>query len=146
MKRNIRRTLDFEYLFEDNDLSGSKPLTILYRLYRGNFWRIMISFFFYILKTLPVWVFPITIANIINIATSPDEYSERAMWLNIIVMVILVLQNIPTHALFVSFMSKAVRYVEAGLRATLVRKTQHLSMSFHGELSAGRLQAKVLRD
>lgn len=146
MSKNLSQAYDFEYIFEDKELSGSKPLKILYRLYQGNFIKISLSIFFFLLKSLPVWVMPIVLGNIINIATNPEQHSERTMWINIIVMIVLVLQNIPTHALFVSFMSKAIRYVEAGLRATLIRKTQRMTMSFHGEFQAGRIQAKVLRD
>ena len=39
-----------------------------------------------------------------------------------------------------------LRTVGAGLRNTLVRKLQHLSLTYHKEIESGRLQSKFMRD
>ena len=66
--------------------------------------------------------------------------------INIGIMVFLILLNIPTNYLHTRFRSLAIRNVEAGLRGTLVRKLQQLSISYHTEMQSGRLQSKIMRD
>ncbi|MDQ0112059.1 ABC transporter ATP-binding protein [Paenibacillus harenae] len=124
----------------------TSPFQFLLSLYKGNFGNLLISFVFLLVKSAPIYVLPIVTANIINIATNPSAHSMRDMWINFIVVVIVILQNIPTHAAYISFLSRAVRHVEAGLRSAMVRKLQQLSINSHRELPAGKLQSKVLRD
>jgi len=136
----------FEQLFNGNTLTKSKPLSTLYYLYKGNIAKLSLSTLFFLLKQAPVWILPIVTANLINIASKPEDHSLSEIWLNLLLISIVIVQNIPTHSLHVKYMSKAIRFVESGLRSTLVRKLQHLSMAFHGDLKSGRLQSKVLRD
>lgn len=135
-----------EHLFENEALTDRRPFRILSLLYRDHWRKLALSTLFFLVKHSPVYVLPIITANLINMATKPDHYSKTALWWNFIILFIVIVQNIPTQVLHVSYMSKAIRYVEAGLRSTLVRKLQQLSMAAHGELAAGKLQAKVLRD
>ncbi|MFD2672678.1 ABC transporter ATP-binding protein [Marinicrinis sediminis] len=144
--KHERATLDMEEVFADDNISKSQPLNILSHLYAGHTRKLVWSSFFYVIKSSPTWVMPIITANIINIAVNPGEHQAFELWLNLGVLVILLLQNIPTNALYMKFMSKAIRHVEAGLRSTLVRKLQHLSISFHSDLRSGKMQSKVLRD
>nr|WP_231710615.1 ABC transporter ATP-binding protein [Gracilibacillus suaedae] len=118
----------------------------LHVMYRGHYLKLFVSFIFFLLKHSPVWILPIVTANLINFASDPSSYDVRYLWVNIIVLTIVIMQNLPSQILHISFMSKAIRHVEAGLRSTLIRKLQHLSISFHSELRSGKLQAKVLRD
>ncbi|WP_440897733.1 ABC transporter ATP-binding protein [Amphibacillus sp. Q70] len=143
-KRGI--SLDLEKRFEESTDIKGRAFKILKMLYSGHFLRLFISFIFFLLKHSPVWILPIVTANLINFVTNPDQYDNHYVWLNIIVLIVVILQNLPSQMLHISFMSKAIRHVEAGLRSTLIRKLQHLSISYHSELQSGRLQAKVLRD
>ncbi|MFC5531235.1 ABC transporter transmembrane domain-containing protein [Cohnella yongneupensis] len=135
-----------EELLNDDSLTDRRPSRLLFQLYRQHWNKLLLSIFFFLFKHSPVYVLPIVTANLINLASKPDQYSTRSLWINIIVLIVVIAQNIPTQVLHISYMSKAIRFVEAGLRSTLVRKLQRLSMSAHGELSAGKLQTKVLRD
>lgn len=146
MNRSLNETLDMERMFDDRSLAVGRPAKFLMTLYKPHLSKILLSIFFFLIKSSPAWVLPIVTANLINIATHPDEHSMRSVWINLIVMTVVLIQNIPTHSLYIHYASKAIRFVEAGLRSTLVRKLQHLSMAAHGELKAGKLQAKVLRD
>ncbi|WP_195572526.1 ABC transporter ATP-binding protein [Paenibacillus sp. 1001270B_150601_E10] len=139
-------SLDFSKWFEGEQAARIKPLRLLSRLYREHMKEIGLSAFFYAIKASPVWILPLVTANIINIVTYPDQYGMRDFWINLVVILLVIMQNILTHTLHVSYISKAVRHVEAGLRSTLVRKLQKLSLGFHGDISAGKLQSKVLRD
>lgn len=124
----------------------ASPLQFLLSIYKGNLLNLGISFLFLIIKSAPVYVLPIVTANIINIATDPKNHSISGLWINFAVIMLVILQNIPTHAAYISFLSRAIRFVEAGLRSALVRKLQQLSINSQRELPAGKLQSKVLRD
>jgi len=135
-----------EHLFENESLTDRRPARFLSLLYKDHWTKLAISVFFFLIKHSPVYVLPIVTANLINMATKPEQHGRTELWWNFILLFVVIVQNIPTQVLHISYMSKAIRYVEAGLRSTLVRKLQRLSMAAHGELAAGKLQAKVLRD
>ncbi|UJF31893.1 ABC transporter ATP-binding protein [Paenibacillus hexagrammi] len=137
---------DLGNLLEDEGLTNKKPLAILTAMYKGNYSKIALSGFFFLIKHSPTWVLPIITAKIINFASEPQKHELKELWVSMIVLAVILVQNVPTHSLYVSYMSKAIRQVEASLRSTLIRKLQRLSMSYHGELQTGKLQAKVLRD
>ncbi|KAB8128259.1 ABC transporter ATP-binding protein [Gracilibacillus oryzae] len=146
MSKDKGISLDFEKRFEEQQEIKGRLFRTMQVMYRGHYMRLFISFIFFLLKHSPVWILPIVTANLINFAANPDEYEMSALWLNISILTIVIIQNLPSQMLHISFMSKAIRHVEASLRSTLIRKLQHLSISFHGELRSGKLQAKVLRD
>jgi len=139
-------SLDFEPMFSGKSKLHEQPIRSLLYMYRGNYGKILLSTLFYVIKGSPIFALPIVTSNIINIVSHPNSHSLRMLWINLAVITLILLQNIPMHTLYVSYMSKATRFVEAGLRSTLIRKLQHLSISFHGELKSGMLQSKVLRD
>lgn len=145
MERTDNQSLDFEGIFSDARMSKARPLRMLFELYRGHTRKLLMSFFFFLIKQSPVWVLPVVTGNIINIVTGAEP-SMTLIWINIAVATVILVQNIPTQVAHVHFMSRAVRHVEAGLRSTLVRKLQHLSISYHSDLRTGKMQAKVLRD
>lgn len=146
MKSKEEKLVDFEVLFNENSSKLKNPFLFLGTIYKGQRINLFISFFFFLIKHSPVWIIPIITANMINIASNPGEKDLSGIWINLLIISIIIAQNIPSQYMHVSYLSKASRQVEAGLRSTLMRKLQHLSISYHGELRAGRLQAKVLRD
>ena len=139
------QSLDFESLF-DNQHIKDKPFKTFFMLYQGQVKNLVLSFFFFLIKHSPVWIIPIVTANMINIASDPSGRSITEMWINLAVILVVIGQNILSQVLHINYLSKASRQVEAALRSTMVRKLQHLSISYHRELSAGQLQVKVLRD
>lgn len=139
-------SLDYSKVFENEQAAKIKPFSLLTKLFRDHLGKVALSALYYTIKASPMWVLSIITANIINIVSYPDSHSMTEFWINLAIAVVVIVQNIPTHTLHVSYVSKAVRHVEAGLRSTLVRKMQQLSLSYHGDMNAGRLQSKVLRD
>ena len=137
---------EFDTFLRSYRKNKNKPVRVLLALYKGNMRKILASCFFFIIKASPVWVIPIVTANIVDIATKQKGASLHALWLNIAIAVIFILLNLPTHMLFVRNYSIAIRNVEAGLRSTLIRRLQQLSISFHKEFKSGRMQSKVIRD
>jgi ATP-binding cassette, subfamily B, bacterial len=119
---------------------------VLVGLYKGNYLRIFYSAVFFIIKHIPAWVMPIAIANVINAATIQKGGGIRTIYLNAIIMFILVLQNIITNYYHTKLHSYAIRSVESGLRASLIKKLQELSIPYQKEMQSGRLQSKIMRD
>ncbi|OOM78791.1 putative multidrug export ATP-binding/permease protein [Clostridium puniceum] len=123
-----------------------RPFKILISLYKGTYLKLILSAVCFAIKHTPAWVLPIITANIINIATSPLEHNVYEIYINVVIMVILVLQNIFSNYYHTKFHSLAIRYVEAELRSALVKKLQQLSILYHKEMQSGRLQSKIMRD
>ncbi|GAE32333.1 ABC transporter ATP-binding protein [Alkalihalobacillus hemicellulosilyticus] len=146
MGEKKNQSFNYEPLFNGDQVKQGRALQTFLQLYKGQVSNIVLSFIFFLMKHSPVWVIPVVTANMINIASAPDERNVAELWINFAVVVLVIVQNIPSQVLHVSYLSKASRHVEAGLRSTLIRKLQHLSISYHSELRSGKLQAKVLRD
>ncbi len=119
---------------------------ILASLYKGHIGKLLLSAIFFAIKNSPTWILPIITANLINIAVERPENTNQLLALNIGIAVLVLILNIPFHMLHIKFFSLARRSVEAGLRGAMIRKLQHLSISFHKEMQSGRIQSKVMRD
>src|SRR5690625_603685 len=137
----MREPLDFEHLFDHHHIED-KPFKTLFMLYQGQVKNLLLSFFFFLIKHSTVWVIPVVTANMINIASDQEIYSVKMLWSNLAIILVVIGQNILSQVLHINFLSKASRQVEAALRSTMIRKLQHLSISYHNDLSAGQLQAR----
>ena len=126
--------------------SNIKPLRMMLKIY-ARYWKdLLISLLFYVIKHSPAILLPIVTSHIINFVAYPGQYSLASVIIYASVLVALVLLNVPMHTLFTKYYSKVMRKVEAGLRGAMVRKLQHLSISFHKEMQSGRIQSKLMRD
>ena len=125
---------------------GESPLRTLLYLYRGDVHKLLLSIVVYIIKHSGVWALPLLTANIIDVVAQPDQHSLNELWVYSAILVVIYLQNIPTHYLFVHLISSAIRNMQVRLRSALTRRLQHLSMDFHYRKSSGALQSKLLRD
>lgn len=121
-------------------------LKILLGIYKGHYLKLFFSILLFAVKHSPVWILPIITSNIINIATNRPENSGIKILINVLIMSFFVIQNIFTNYIHTWLYAKTVRSVEQGLRSSLVRKLQQLSISYHNEMQSGRLQSKIMRD
>ena len=121
-------------------------LKILIGLYKGHYPEFLFSIFFFVVKHSPVWVLPIVTSNVIDLATEKPEDAGIKIAVNIGVMAFFAIQNIFSNYIHTWLYAKVVRQVEQGLRSSLVRKLQQLSISYHNEMQSGRLQSKIMRD
>ncbi len=136
---------DYEPLFNQNaDEVKRAPFKILTRILSSYWARLLFSMFMFMIKTSPAWIIPILTANIINAVT--DGGGMNTILINAAILAVLVLQNIPTHVIYARHTDKTLRSIGAGLRNTMVKKLQHLSITYHKEIESGRLQSKFLRD
>ena len=143
MKVNYSDEQFYYNCFKENE---NKPLKTLIALYKGNYYKFLLSCFFFIVKHSPVWLLPIVTANIINGINGNGTDTMSHIIVNCGILIFLLILNIPMNYLHTMFKSLAVRNVEAGLRGAIVRKLQQLSISFHTSTQSGRLQSKIMRD
>lgn len=142
-KRNTSNMPDYQQIFYDNRNSSLKTLIAMYQ---GKYIQLVLSVLFFIIKHSPVWVMPVVTANVINAITEGGDGAPRTILINVALMFVIVLQNVPTNYIHTYFYAKAIRRVEMELRSALVRKLQQLSISFHQKMESGRIQSKIMRD
>lgn len=140
---NSKASENYSELFKRNK---NHSLRTLFLLYKGHYPEIFWSVIFFIIKNSPIWILPIATANIINAATTPDADTARTILLNMLLMIVMVVQNIPTNYVHTWLYAKTIRNVEKDLRSALIRKLQVLSISYHKQMESGRLQSKIMRD
>ncbi len=144
---------DQEKIFKEeqnvlNCYSGKKRGTIstLFRFYKGNYKNLIIAAIMFLFKSSPTWILPLITAAVIDIAAERPANALSQFIIFGSVAVLILLQNIPTHTIYMMFLSRAQRSVEAGLRGAMIRKLQQLSITFHKEFESGKIQSKVMRD
>lgn len=137
---------DYISFFEENKQGGNIVQRLLKRLLKTNLKEFILSTLLFIIKNCGAWSIPIITANVINIATAPDQHSQSALFINGGVLCILIMQNIFTHVWYATYTSRMLRNIGVGLRNSLIKKLQQLSISFHKELRSGELQSKFLHD
>jgi ATP-binding cassette, subfamily B, bacterial len=150
---NVPRTLGYRYQMRhpsthvaevEHTYSGENPFRTLLYLFNDQKTRVAIAFTFFCIKHSPSWVIPLLTANIIDIIS--QHKSLTSLFVNLIVLIAITLQNWPANIVYVKFQSRAIREVENRLRSALVERMQQLSMGFYLRTNAGILQTKVVRD
>lgn len=130
----------------DIQFDGRRPWGTLHNLYWPERHAVGAALVSYLFKASPVWILPVITANIIDIMANRRDGGLRALWINAAIGAVAIVQNIPAAAVYVSYLSRAVRNVEVRLRSALVRRLQMLSISYHNRASTGALQTKLTRD
>ncbi len=126
--------------------SEQHPIRTLLRFYKGQYHLLVLSAICYIIKKSPQWMIPIITANLINLVVEQPADMVTRIVINVAVLAVLLVMNIPFHYAYCKLESIATRNVEAGLRGALVRKLQHLSIGHYREMQSGRIQSKMMRD
>lgn len=138
---------DYEELFrESGDQKKKGSAKILMKIYKSNALQIFLSLVLFIIKACPIWIIPLVTSHMINLVTEGGEGTVRHMTIIIVILFLLILQNIPSHVLYARYTDKMLRRISGGFRSTLIRKLQHLSVTYHKEIETGKIQAKFVRD
>jgi ATP-binding cassette, subfamily B, bacterial len=128
------------------DFRGKSPVKNLLHIYKGQYGKLIFSVVLYAIKHSPVWVLPIIIAEMIDIVADTAKHSIGELWVVGAIFLAIILQNIPTHTLYVRIFSSALNTMQMNLRSAIIRRLQELSISFHDKFQSGKLQTKVVRD
>ena len=137
----------YVHAFEPKPGKQRSAFKTLLTLYKGNYARLGVSVLCFLVRAAPDVFYSLLIANIIN-AVVYLEGSEMItrIAINMGIMLVGFLSNLPSDAIYTRFTSKAIRSVEANLRSSLIRKLHMLSIGFFKHTQTGRLQSKILRD
>lgn len=118
----------------------------LLKLYKGNYKNLILAAIMFLIKSSPTLILPLITAAVIDIATERPADALQKFAIYGFITVLILLQNTPNHTIYMAFLSRAQRSVEAGLRGAMIRKLQQLSITFHKEIESGKIQSKVMRD
>ncbi len=152
-KWSIREIPNYEGLFSElNSVKGKKKSGFLRNIIRMNRLPIILSLFLYVVQCLPVYVTPLATAEIINavtIAVAAGEVSNEiinTIAICAIIILVCLIQNVPTTRLRLKIVSNMLRRTSAGIKASVVRRLQSLSITFHKDIETGKVQAKFIKD
>lgn len=140
---------DYEQLFrestEDTKKSGGSGNIYKHLLYQ-NRGGIFVASVLFVIKHLPVLLIPLISAEVINVVTQGGPDTVKKLIVYGIMLLVLVIENIPMHVLREKYTNQMLRTIGAGLRNTVVRKLQHLSITYHKQIESGKIQSKFMRD
>ncbi len=162
VKRNtkLRKVIpDYDHIFdfakeqgESKNAKRKKP-KLFGKLLKINAKPLVGSTLIYFLQALPVWIVPLATANIINIVTtavSSGTGVTRELWIELFInagiMLFSIIQNVPSTVWRSLVASKMLRRTSAGIKSSVVRKLQSLSITYHKDMQTGKIQSKFLRD
>ncbi|MGM9683618.1 MAG: ABC transporter ATP-binding protein [Eubacteriales bacterium] len=152
MKNKISRSdnyiPDYAYLFEDGGNVKRQKTRFLKKLLRMNIATIILSSLVYVLQSAPVYVTPLVTSDIIDlvgVAVSGENVTTRII-IDVVILFVAIMMNIPTTRLRWHMVSRMLRDTSAGIKCSVVRKLQSLSITYHKDMETGKLQSKFLKD
>lgn len=145
-ERMIEDLPDYDGLFEKNRQKKNVSARILFSFFSEHKKHFLLAQFFYLLKNAPVWILPLITSSVINLATKPETATVWDFVSLGLLAFALIFQNVWTHVWYAMQNNRALRHISAGIRNSLIRKLQQLSITYHKDIETGRLQSKFLRD
>ncbi|MEU1186437.1 ABC transporter ATP-binding protein [Streptomyces sp. NPDC005859] len=137
MASSYERPLDHRY-------RGEHPIRTLAYLLRADRRSLAAAAGVFTVKHSPIWLLPLITASIID--TVVQHRPIGGLWTSTGVILFILLVNYPLHLLYVRLLYGSVRRMGTSLRSALCTRMQQLSIGYHSRVSAGVLQAKVVRD
>ncbi|WP_405741537.1 ABC transporter ATP-binding protein/permease [Streptomyces sp. NBC_00028] len=137
MASPLERPLDHRY-------RGEHPIRTLAYLFRADRRRLAAAVGIFTVKHSPIWLLPLITASIIDTVVQHGPITD--LWLSTGIILFILLVNYPLHVLYVRLLYGSVRRMGTSLRSALCTRMQQLSIGYHSRVSAGVLQAKVVRD
>ncbi len=128
-----------------NDGKKSSANSVVYGIFKKKIPTILLVNLLNIIKTLPVFLIPIVSSMVINEVVSGSPNVNKIIAVGIILF-ICIAQNVPSHTLYAKLANNFLRNVSAGIKSTVVRKLQKLSINYHKDIESGRLQSKFIKD
>lgn len=138
---------DYDHLFNQECKGKSKKPGMLRSLLRANYKSSILCVFTGSLMHLPAWILPVITSAIIDLAVySLSSEITTKLIIYISILLVLYLSNIPLCILNNGIRDRMVRRTSAGLKRTVIRRLQKLSITYYKELESGKIQAKFLKD
>ncbi|MEU6459997.1 ABC transporter ATP-binding protein [Streptomyces sp. NPDC047065] len=128
----------------DHRYRGEHPIRTLVYLLSADRRPLAGAVVVFTVKHSPVWLLPLITATIIDTVVQHGPIGD--LWTSTGIIMFILLVNYPLHLLYVRLLYGSVRRMGTGLRSALCTRMQQLSIGYHSRVSAGVLQAKVVRD
>ncbi|WP_406449579.1 ABC transporter ATP-binding protein/permease [Streptomyces sp. NBC_01622] len=128
----------------DHRYRDEHPIRTLAYLFHEDRRRLAFAVAVFTVKHSPIWLLPLITASIIDTVVQHQPVSR--LWISTGVILFILLINYPLHVLYVRLLYGSVRRMGTDLRSALCTRMQQLSIGYHSRISAGVLQAKVVRD
>lgn len=142
---DVNRIPDYDGVFRDSAKKGGNGKGVLFGIMKSRIWKTIGAFILYVIKASPLFIVPVLTSAIIDEVTVGSANIEKIAVYGAI-MLFSIVQNIPTHMLMARIIDGILRATGAGIRDTVVRKLQRLSITYHHEIESGKLQSKFMRD
>ncbi len=113
-------------------------------LFRADRRRLAGAVAVFTVKHSPVWLLPLITASIIDTVVQHGPIGD--LWTSTGIIMFILVVNYPLHLLYVRSCTAVCAAWSTALRSALCTRMQQLSIGYHSRVSAGVLQAKVVRD
>ncbi len=151
-KKHEEKIPDYDYLFQQSPTKKAYKKNPFFRkLVKLNFLPLFLSTVVLIFQNAPEWAIPICSSNIIDLVTQAVGSGgvsgvTEGLLINAVVLAVLIILNVPTTVLRWRIVSKMLRRTSAGIKCSVVRKLQGLSITYHKDMQMGKIQSKFLKD
>lgn len=149
-KRTDEYVPDYDYLFSEDRADDKKQKTrFLKKILRINVGAVLLSTIVYVFMSLPLYVTPIVTSNVIDLVTSAVNAGADVtipLIINVGIAAITLFLNVPFTKWRWSITSRMLRDTSAGIKCSVVRKLQSLSLTYHKDMETGKVQSKFLKD
>lgn len=149
-KRTDEYVPDYDYLFSEDRADDKKQKTrFLKKILRINAGAVLLSTIVYVFMSLPLYVTPIVTSNVIDLVTSAVNAGANVtipLIINVGIAAITLFLNVPFTKWRWSITSRMLRDTSAGIKCSVVRKLQSLSLTYHKDMETGKVQSKFLKD
>ena len=153
-KNRFRRDIvpDYDHLFnEESDKTGKRKTKFLSKIFKMNAGAMALSSFIYLIQSAPLWITPIITSNLINavvdaIAPGSPGIDWTYIGINVGILFVSILQNVPSTVTRLKIVNKMLRTTGAGIKTSVVKKLQSLSITYHKDMQTGRVQSKFIKD
>ncbi len=134
-------TVDIEHIY-----NSKKPFRTLIKMLNIKLPKYFGYFILFFAKYSPELLTPLYLKEVIAFAGNESGRDMSSFIVVNLIYFLVCIQNILTHSLFTKKVHGRVRKMEQGLRSSLTKRLQQLSIAFHTKTQTGRLQSKLLRD
>lgn len=143
---DINKIPDYDEVFRDTKRSKNQDNIIVTAIFKKQWFKIILSVVLFVIKACPILIIPIITSSVIDEVTKGSGANVKQILIYALIIAVCLIQNIPTHMLYARITDNILRRTGAGLKATVIRKLQRLSITYHKEIESGKLQSKFMRD
>lgn len=143
---DINKIPDYDEVFRDTRRSKNQDNKIVTAIFKKQWFKIILSVVLFVIKACPILIIPIITSSVIDEVTKGSGANVKQILIYALIIAVCLIQNIPTHMLYAYITDNILRRTGAGLKATVIRKLQRLSITYHKEIESGKLQSKFMRD